>query len=115
MHSGLVERIMRTVLSMLATFGFVCETVRAEVYWDLITPLCVIGFENIPMLEKCESSYPEIKAELKTAHDAWKKRNAGSLKKISALCEIRLTQVFEDYDIKAEERGELIKGARHFF
>jgi hypothetical protein len=115
MHSGLMERIMRTALSILAAFGFVFETVRAEVYWDLITPLCVIGFENIPMLEKCESSYPEMKAELRKAHEAWKKRNAGSLKKISALCEVRLAQVFEDYDIKAEERGELIKGARQFF
>lgn len=114
MRTGLIKRIMRTALSLFAAFSFVCET-RAEVYWDLITPLCVIGFENVPMLEKCESSYPEMKPELREAHDAWKKRNAGFLKKISALCEVRLTQIFEDYDIKTEERDELTKGAKQFF
>lgn len=106
---------MRVALSVLAAFVFASETVRAEIYWDLITPLCVIGFENIPALAKCESSDPEMKAEIKETYNAWKKRNAESLKKVSALCKVRLAEVFEDYDIKAEERGELAEGARQFF
>ena len=101
-------------ISLLVAIGFACETARAEIYWDLVTPLCILGFENISMIEKCELSYPEMKAEISQARDAWKKRNTESLKKISTLCKARLTQIFEDYDIKTEERDELAKGAKQF-
>lgn len=100
---------------ILAAFSFASESLHAEVYWDLLAPLCVTGFENIPGLAQCESSFPAMRAEIKQARDAWKKRNAESLKKISALCQARLDKMFEDYDIKAEERAKVSEGARQFF
>jgi len=102
-------------LLVLAISSFASEPAHAEAYWDLLTPMCVVGFENIPGLAKCESSFPKMRAEIKKAHDAWKKRNAGLLKKISALCKARLDRVFDVYAIKSEERGIIAEGARQFF
>jgi hypothetical protein len=103
------------VLPILAIFGFASETARAEAYFDLLTPMCIIGFENIPGLAECESSFPKMRAEIEKARDAWRKRNAKSLKRISALCQARLDRMFVDYAISADERGKITKGAKQFF
>jgi len=107
--------IMRIVLPLLAILGFAGKPAHAETYGDLLTPMCVIGFENIPGMEKCASSFPAMRTKLEEAHHAWKRRNAESLKKISILCKARLNQMFEDYDIRHEERRRITEGARQFF
>jgi hypothetical protein len=109
------KKTMRVALSILAVLSFASETVHAEAYFDLLTPMCIIGFDKVPGLAGCESSFPKMRAEIKEALAAWKKRNAESLKKISALCQARLDRMFEDYAISADERGKITKGAKQFF
>lgn len=95
--------------------GFLCSTANAESYYDLITPECIVGFENNPFLENCSSLFPEMKEEIDKTLAAWRKRNTASLKEIHVLCQKRLVEMKNDYDISAEERDLLMEGANQFF